>query len=298
MRYSKSKPRTGFTLVELLVVIAIIGVLVGLILPAVQMAREAARKTTCQNNLKQMGVAIHNFHDNKKFIPPSRPRDKYLTWVVLLLPYMEQLPEYDHFNLALPYRQQDPKVITASFEFMYCPTRRSPGRLSEETSNTPAGSVGDYAGNAGTGNDIYWALDYGKADGVFNTGYVADNPIVNGRLTAIKGRYSFGHIRDGLSNTFFIGEKAVNRKRQGFDNGWADGCIYNGDNPGTSMRLGGLLLPIAKTDPSGAAFVFGSSHATVCNFLLGDGSVQAISEDISEEALGNYCARNDGGVNN
>ena len=295
--YRTRKP--GFTLVELLVVIAIIGVLVGLILPAVQVARESARKTTCKNNLKQMGVAIHTFHDTKRVIPPGRLHDKYLTWPVLLLPYMEQLPEYSQFDLESRYNDQDPEVVKSSFDFMTCPTRRSPGMQSlREANKGPTGSVGDYAGNGGT--NIYWAMDFGPADGVFNTPLSSGSKIIGGKLKSYKPRYSFSDIRDGLSNTFFIGEKAVNRKHQGQKGGWGDGCIYNGEEPGTAVRLGGALFPIAKTDPGapgpGTIPVFGSAHSTVCHFLLGDGSVQSISPDIGEKELGYYCTRDDGGV--
>ncbi|HZN35700.1 MAG TPA: DUF1559 domain-containing protein, partial [Pirellulaceae bacterium] len=84
------RPRAGFTLVELLVVIAIIGVLVALLLPAVQAAREAARRSSCQNNLKQIGLATHNFHDVYNQLPPLRVNNNRATWFVLIMPYMEQ----------------------------------------------------------------------------------------------------------------------------------------------------------------------------------------------------------------
>ena len=85
------KNRPGFTLVELLVVIAIIGVLVALLLPAVQAAREAARRTQCTNNLKQMGLACHNFHDARKSLPPAyMSGEGFGTWLMLIMPYMEE----------------------------------------------------------------------------------------------------------------------------------------------------------------------------------------------------------------
>jgi prepilin-type N-terminal cleavage/methylation domain-containing protein len=112
---SSPRLRRGFTLVELLVVIAIIGILVALLLPAVQAAREAARRMSCSNNLKQISLGLHNYHDTYKTFPPDaiwygNPKgtqaasgdQRHFTWITLLLPFIEQAPLHDAIDFRLP----------------------------------------------------------------------------------------------------------------------------------------------------------------------------------------------------
>src|SRR6188474_719745 len=104
----RMRSRRAFTLIELLVVIAIIGILIALLLPAVQQAREAARRSQCQNNLKQIALAIHNFEDSKKTLPSSRLGPQHATWFVQILPYMEQSNLYAMWDLTQTYYMQQP----------------------------------------------------------------------------------------------------------------------------------------------------------------------------------------------
>lgn len=297
--------RTAFTLVELLVAIAIIGVLVGMLLPAVQNVREAARNTQCLNNLRQIGIATHHYEGSISRIPPSRPADGFLTWPVLLMPYMEQQNLASLFDFKALYAAQDPEVIAESTPIMLCPSRRSGAMLSkDEKDGRLTGAVGDYAGNAGTHlhhPSFQWALFTEPVDGVFNSGLSRDNPVSNGKLTEpIKGRYGFQDLTDGSSSTIFIGEKFVNQKHLGLSGGFGDGCIYNGDEPGTFMRLGGGYLGLAKSSNEditvGITPVFGSAHPGTVNFVFGDSSVHAVSVDVSSETLFQLCSRNDGTV--
>ena len=149
--------RRGFTLVELLVVIAIIGILVALLLPAVQSAREAARRTQCVNNLKQLGLAAHNFHDTQGALPPNRLANNsadltkwnWVTWGVILLPYIEQQNYYDQWDVTIPYENHAEAVTKRAVATYYCPSRRQPGI--DFSNDKPAGGLTDYAACAGQG---------------------------------------------------------------------------------------------------------------------------------------------------
>ena len=176
--------RRGFTLIELLVVIAIIGILMSMLLPAVQMVRESARRTHCLNNLKQIGTAVQNYHSAMREIPPSRPADLFLTWPVFLMPFLEGDTIYRKLDVRYSYAVQDPNAVTESMEVFFCPTRRTVGEVSKsETFGFAVGSVGDYAGNAGTSEYYNTPTDWPGAqfdvdvDGVFNSGWASQNPI-------------------------------------------------------------------------------------------------------------------------
>lgn len=300
-----SRPtRSGFTLIELLVVIAIIGLLVGMLFPAVQAVREAARRTSCLNNLKQIGLAIQSYESFAKLIPPSRGADMFLTWPVYLMPYLEAQNLYNQFDLRKVYGLQNGQAVLTGLPVYFCPSRRQSGSVSRfETEGEQVGTVGDYAGNAGTSqylpNDD-WALYTRRVDGVFNSGLAIDNPVVNGELVnGGRGRYRFVDITDGLGNTLFVGEKAVSTDSYGQPGGLGDGCIYNGNEPPVVMRLGGIGLPIKnktkfEVDPLGRVLQFGSVHGGTVNFAVGGGATLSLRATIEEETLRRLCSRMDG----
>src|SRR5262245_47297387 len=118
-----STTRRGFTLIELLVVMGMIATLMGLILPAIQKAREAAARTQCANHLKQIGLAFHHFENVNKRLPPTRLADGAATWAVLVLPYLEQGNLYSHWNLERSYYDQTPTARLSPVPVYFCPSR-------------------------------------------------------------------------------------------------------------------------------------------------------------------------------
>ena len=147
MRYSnqqseiRNQKSGGFTLVELLVVITIIGILIALLLPAVQAAREAARTMQCSNNLKQIGLAIHNFHDAHKAMPPTRQSCYHGSWATVLWPYMEQQGLADAWGDTLSYFEQPLANLQVQIAAYLCPSRRSPPQLSNLADETYLGAT-------------------------------------------------------------------------------------------------------------------------------------------------------------
>jgi prepilin-type N-terminal cleavage/methylation domain-containing protein/prepilin-type processing-associated H-X9-DG protein len=204
--------RAAFTLVELLVVIAIIGVLVALLLPAVQAARESARRTQCQNNLRQFGLACHNFESVNKFLPPSKvvatdgsnpsarmtrqklgiAPDKKHSWVVLFMPYMELANVRDKYSFQVDWNDSTNRtIIGTSVPTFICPS----------TPTTPPTSVGA-------------VTDYGALTGLLGTLYSSKQVIDKESHDNPRGAMSndtligFQSITDGLSNTFLLVEDA------------------------------------------------------------------------------------------
>jgi prepilin-type N-terminal cleavage/methylation domain-containing protein len=288
--------RNAFTLIELLVVIAIIAVLIALMTAAVQKAREAASRTQCQNNLNQIGVAIHHYHEVRKELPPSRIANKHVTWAVLVMPYLEQDVLYRQWNVGLEYYLQSAAARETSVPCQFCPTRRDPGALSISGDDDDAarphvpGALGDYGVVAGS---YSFALNINdpNPDGSF---LPATNLVMVGAvMVSFRSLTKFASITDGLSNTAFVGERHVHRDHFG-ERAYGDNSLYNGDYSSNCSRVAGPGLPLVNDPRDPASRQFGSYHTGGCNFLLGDGTVRFVSNAIDTTTLGRLAARNDG----
>lgn len=291
--------RRGFTLVELLVVIAIIGILIALLLPAVQAAREAARRMQCASNFKQVGIASHSYHNAIGSFPTGvfmtargtcsevRPNYYYYGWGwgAFILPYLDQVPLYERFDFKLAdYNTGVSFIASAEFVNTYlCPSDPVGPALVSSTgrgSNGPLPEEDNANTNmAGVADSRDWRCDsqWPRLDG-------------NGIL------YSFsdvkvGEVTDGTSSTFLIGEipnDADNPHRGQFYVSWN---IWGTHNPIN------LALRLPDSNPwSSATYSFGSNHPGGCHFVFADGSTQFISEEISNHIYQALATRAGGEV--
>jgi prepilin-type N-terminal cleavage/methylation domain-containing protein len=278
----KRRPwRRGFTLVELLVVIAIIGILVALLLPAIQAAREAARRTQCSNNLKQIGIAYQNYHDTYYRFPFSG--DNCITpnnsttntsagagnihcyaWPFHILPFMEQQALYDFGLIAANYAELQRSPVAT----YYCPSRRS----------------------------IQLYKNHAKCDYSVSEGSSGTNGIAIPRPPSI----GMSDVTDGTSNTLLIGEGRVHRafmnsggccsdNEDAYTNGPSDDVARLGTRPPESDPLDVSVVPDGAVDRQ-----FGSSHPGGITTVLVDGSVRVVTYDVNALMFRYFSIRNDG----
>jgi prepilin-type N-terminal cleavage/methylation domain-containing protein len=302
VRVIRCSGRRGFTLIELLVVIAIIAILIGLLLPAVQRVRDAAMRSQCQNNLKQIGLGIHNYHETSNCLPPARlDYDGGVTWCVLILPFVEQDNFFKQWDTSHVYYRHPDEVRKTPVKLFFCPARRSPPAVSVQgdvpdnnypTSQAYHGAVGDYACSAGDDSPDH-PFNTPMADGAMVIANFVHGPDHH-TISSWSSRTAFKDVSDGLSNTIFVGEKHVPMGQFGReDNG--DGSIYNGDPANlNAARIASPAHTLARSPLDGYDQQFGSYHQGVCQFVLGDGSVRAVPATVSGTILGRLASRDDG----
>ena len=294
MKIHPAKRPQGFTLVELLVVIAIIGILVALLLPAVQKVREAARRTQCSNNLKQVGLAVIMHEDARKAYPMGRTATDQMgvSWAFQLTPFMEAKAIFDAYDDTL--RVDDAGNATAfrsPVPSYFCPSRRSPS-ADRDFDNDGEPSIvrgvaagGDYAANPGT--DFNYAPPQGAID----------KSIAGPIFTFSKVEPQM--VTDGLSNTLAIGERHIPPDDISRDPGLqhlhqGDCAFLAGDTPWGIFADTPRGLADGRADLSWGKY--GSLHDGVIGFVFLDGHVSQIGNDVDLDLLQNLCVIGDGNV--
>ena len=317
--------RRAFTLIELLVVIAIIAVLIALLLPAVQQAREAARRSQCKNNLKQIGLAMHNYHDAHNQFPPGaiwqgvgtaapangRDTSWGATWVTMILPYLDQAPLYNLYNFSLPARSgtagssttPNTSIVKRPLTAMLCPSH--PKMSSLLTQDWNGFAKGNYGINAGSGH----MLDINHFRGV-----------QRGIASAIaQWGASFADMTDGSSNVAAVAELVASDSTGDGKGAWG-WCVapmfcamgtttsvimtpnYRPEPDCTPYALNSLTLPNYNTwnnpDCTGANArqATRSYHVGGTQVLMGDGAVRFVSSNINGQTWSNLLSTRDGNV--
>jgi len=303
MRHQLKK---GFTLIELLVVIAIIAVLVALLLPAVQQAREAARRSSCKNNLKQWGLALHNYHDTHRKFPMGAmgfqnnnpaPANN-LSFHVRLLPFIDQTPLYNQFNFSLHYNTAPNQAQRdESFALLHCPSARQRDR---QPASTNEGYTPHYYGVAGAKGPLP-APATGNYPHSGNTDTDHGGTATNGILHR-NSSYGMKDVLDGTSNTFIMGEIS-SKPNPGWGNSyraWIQGA--NTDQPGVAnYACKNIRHPIGPSGYNGnnpgrlfSDVRFGSNHTGGAHFLFADGSVRFVSENIDFQTYQAAATKDEG----
>ncbi len=291
---------SGFTLIELLVVIAIISVLIALLLPAVQAAREAARRLQCVNNLMQIGIAAKSYETAHEALPSGvvnptgpivdAPSGYHYNWIVQLLPYLDQKPVYKRLDFQSGlYQPGNNTARGVLIRTLLCPSSTGPERMGRAGASPPPGGDPALTCYAACHNDVEAPID-AKNTGVF----------------FLNSRVRYEDIEDGTSQTIFFGEKTPELGELGWASGTRStlrntGWAITGATPSAPIVTPAPARPAAGGDPKAQASAppapptplvggFASRHPGGANFAFGDGSVRFLKSSMSPlvfQRLGN-----------
>jgi prepilin-type N-terminal cleavage/methylation domain-containing protein len=328
---STARPRAGFTLIELLVVIAIIAILVALLLPAVQQAREAARRSSCKNNLKQMGIGMHNYHDVHGVFPAAYYRANYNTsswnsgststfgnpgwgWGAALLPYVEQANLFDQMQIGLG-RLVNTNTLAQSASRTPIPMYMCPSAIANPLNSYYVTTAASWHATS-TYKAVFGAvstqeLPHPLTECISGTSQITRGSCIQGN-TGMFGPNSNVRMRDvvdGTSSTVMIGEtpfsiNGVKSSTGTFINYaasvWAGVSSSGADSNVVTMQTLGRPASLSAANKdyyiiNGTnAYAFGSHHQGGAQFVLADGSVRFLSDSIDYTTLNNVSDRADG----
>ena len=276
--------RSAFTLVELLVVIAIIGILIALLLPAVQAARESARRAQCSNNLKQLGLALINYHDTLGVFPPGTLHGGTgWSWSARVLPFMEVGNVHKQIDFGVDYNRVHPVNNLAMKTFVptyLCPSAPTPHLLQccsgipgdEDSAETNYSAIATHR----NGDEVFYARDYN------GTG-----------IMYLDSKTELRHVTDGTSNTFLVGEcdldqfDPYNPSQQYWGKLWASENRIT-TAYGINSDLGHVHAPVLSRHPGGAQFLFADGHVEFITESIDQDILVALTTRAGGEVIGDY----------
>jgi prepilin-type N-terminal cleavage/methylation domain-containing protein len=314
-----TKRRIGFTLIELLVVIAIIAVLIALLLPAVQQAREAARRSQCKNNLKQLGLALHNYHDTLNVFPPGGLFPRRASFFALLLPYIDQAPAYNQLNFSSSFTVNGGTITPAMTAFL--PTIRVP------LLSCPSSELTSYSTDgSGDGLTVQRSNYVGISGAALDPANTANPPLVtasvygwfvNNGVLGLNSKVQMRDIVDGTTNTIMVAEQGRPRtdnsdvRSSNWGGGAWAGCYHSyegGSVPASDDQftnnltnvyyaINNMATGLTNADtPYKSSTPISSRHVGGAHVLRCDGSIVFLSENINLATLMKLAHKSDGQV--
>jgi len=303
-----SREPRGFTVIELLVSMTVVAILISLMAAAIAQTREAARRAQCRNHLKQLVLAIHNFHDRENRLPPLEIADSWATWAVFILPGLDQGTMYSQWDLRHRYYMQ-PATAGSDLPVFHCPSRPA-------VTGANLGTAGLFSGNSIHRGPPGWS-DFGACAGTtrsYLNGSMTRAIDISTSLPSAQPGSGSGDVAsrvhpgwrltlafrdlstDGMTHTVLLGEMHIPPGRK-LDS------VFDGDNPsGYTRILGGRPPEVSRYPLVGQPTYtgtdwsdrFGSAHTGICHFGLADGSVRALSVNTDVKVLDCLSRRGDG----